>query len=281
MICWRKALPSDLEILNEASRHLENRKTIVLCTVIEKNGHGPRDVGAKMLVMEDGASFGTIGGGDFERTLVGECLKALNNHKSKTIRFNLSGEDKPDLVSTCMVCGGELSVLADVIEPEPRLIIIGSGNIAVPLAKLGQAAGFKIVVIDDEPKHSTKGQFPMAEQVIVGNYAKSLIEYKMGSGDYAVVAHGEPEHDFAATKLLLGKNLAYVGLLGSKKKIELLTERLKAEGVVEQQLATLHAPVGLDIGAETPEEIGVSVLAEIIKIKRTRSRGSVSKRVIQ
>lgn len=261
-------MPSDLELLTEASHLLESRKKLVFCTVVEKNGHGPRDVGAKMIVTEEGKTFGTLGGGNLERSLVDECLKALEEHKSRKITFNMSREPKDGAVGTGMICGGDLSVLADVMEPAPRLLIVGAGHVALPLAKLASIAGFKIVVVDDERSLVSKEVFPMAEEVIAGNYSEVLSGFNLGKGDFAVVAHGEPEHDYTAVKKLIEKNPEYIGLLGSSKKAAILTQRLKAEGFSDAQLQQLHVPVGLDIGAETPEEIGVSILAQIIQFKR-------------
>ncbi|HKM60228.1 MAG TPA: XdhC family protein [Candidatus Bathyarchaeia archaeon] len=263
-------MPSDLELLNEAACLLESRKRLVFCTVVEKKGHGPRDVGAKMIVMENGKTFGTIGGGNLERSLVDECLKALKEGKSERVTFNLSKEPKDGAVGTGMICGGELSLLADVMEPSPRLIIVGAGHVALPLAKLASLAGFKIVIVDDERRLVSKGAFPMAEQLIAGEYSQVLDGFNLGSGDFAVVAHGEPEHDYTAVKKLLEKKPEYIGLLGSSKKAEVITQRLKAAGFTDTQLKMLHTPAGLEIGAETPEEIGVSILAQIIQFKRQR-----------
>ena len=254
--------------MNEASRLLESRKKLVFCTVVEKKGHGPREVGAKMIVTEDGKTMGTIGGGDFERSLVGECLKALKERKSKKVSFNLSREPQEGAVRTGMICGGELTVLADVMAPATRLVIVGAGHVALPLAKLASLVGFKIVVVDDERGLVTKETFPMAEKVIAGDYSKVISDLDLGSGDFAVIAHGEPEHDYTAVKKLLEKNPDYIGLLGSSKKATILMQRLKAEGFSDAQLKALRVPVGLDIGAETPEEIGISILAQIIQFKR-------------
>jgi xanthine dehydrogenase accessory factor len=263
-------MPSDFEILSHAASLLESGRKLVLCIVVEKNGSGPRDVGAKMLVDEDGAVFGTIGGGNVERALVDESLKAIKQGKSKTVTFNLSKNPKDGTVGTGMICGGELTVLADVIEPTARLVIVGAGHISLPLARLASTAGFKVVIIDDEVKLASKERFPMAEKILAGDYAQVLSAFPFSSNDHVVIAHGEPEHDYTATKNVIGKNVAYIGLLGSQTKAKIVSERLRAEGFSEEQMKLLHAPLGLDIGAETPEEIGISILAEIIKTKRKR-----------
>jgi xanthine dehydrogenase accessory factor len=261
-------MPTDLELLSEAARLLERGKSVALCTVVEKKGSGPRDVGAKMLVEEDGKNFGTIGGGNVERALVKESLKAIKEHKSKKVTFNLNKNASEGTVGTGMICGGEITVLADVIEPTPRLIIVGTGHVAKPLAKLASTVGFNVVVVDDERKRASKEQFPMAESIIFGDYTQILSTFEVNPKDSIVIANGEPEHDYAALKNLIQKKSAYIGLLGSKTKAKILTERLRTEGVEEACVKRLHAPLGLDIGAQTPEEIGISILAEIIQTQR-------------
>ena len=172
-------MPSDLEILNEAARLLEKGKSLALCTVVEKKGSGPRDVGAKMIVSEDGTTYGTIGGGNVERALVDECLKAIKEHKSRKVTFNLNKNQKEGTVGTGMICGGELTVLIDVIEPTPRLVIVGAGHVALPLAKLASTVGFKVVIVDDERKLANKEQFPMAENIVAGDYAQVLSDIRV------------------------------------------------------------------------------------------------------
>ncbi len=268
-------LPSDLELLTQATRLLENRKRLALCTVIEKKGSGPRDIGAKMIVTEDGNTYGTLGGGNLEHVLIDRCLSAIKERKSKKISFNLSMNQKQGAVETGMVCGGELTVLADILEPSPRLFIVGAGHIAFPLARLADNVGFKITLIDDEQKLARKDQFPMAEKILAGNYTQILSGLELGSSDFVVIAHGEPEHDYTALYNVMVKNAGYVGLLGSKTKATLLTKRLSEQGVSELQLKNLHAPIGLDIGAETPEEIAVSILAQIVQYKRKNNLTSL------
>ena len=261
-------MPSDLEILSQATRLVETGKKLCLCTVVEKEGSGPRDVGAKMIISEDRTTYGTIGGGNVERALVIECLKAIKEHKSKKVTFNLSKNSKDGTVGTGMICGGELTMLVDVIEPAPRLVIVGTGHVALPLAKLASTAGFKVIIVDDERKLATKEKFPTAETIIAGDYAQVLSKLELNPSDSVVIVHGEPEHDYTAVKNVIEKKVAYFGLLGSPTKAAIITERLRGEGVSESSVKALHVPLGLDIGAQTPEEIGISILAEIIQSRR-------------
>ncbi|WXG41128.1 MAG: XdhC family protein [Candidatus Freyarchaeum deiterrae] len=262
---------TDLKILNEAAHLLENGTRLALCTVIEKRGSGPRDVGAKMIVGEDEKTYGTIGGGALERALVNECMKALEEGKSRRVTFNMTREKKEGMVETGLICGGELTVFVDVLEPDLRLIIVGSGHVALPLARLAEIVGFKTLIVDDDIDLANKERFPMAERIITGDFAKILNELDVGSNDSVVIAHGEPEHDYKALEKMIEKKPAYIGLLGSRTKVAILVQRLRKQGISEAQLKILHAPLGLDIGAQTPEEIGISVLAEIIQSKRKRT----------
>lgn len=261
-------MAADLEIFREALRLLENGKKVALCSLIEKVGSGPRDVGAKILVSQDGETTGTIGGGSLERFLVDESLKALKEGKPRKVAFSLTPSKKDGSINTGLICGGELTVFIDVIEPKPRLIVIGAGHVAWPLARLAEVVGFGLIIVDDDGKLACRERFPMAEKIVVGNFDKILTKLDVDSKDSVVIVHGEPEHDYLALEKIVKKKPAYVGLLGSRTKVATLVQRVRTKGVDEASLKVLHAPLGLDIGAQTPEEIAVSILAEIIQIRR-------------
>lgn len=261
---------TDLEILKETIHLLEKGKRVALCIVIEKKGSGPRNPGTKMVVSEEGQTIGTIGGGNLERILIHEALKALNEGKQRKVTFSLHKGRREGRIETGLICGGELTIFIDVIEPKPRLIIVGAGHIAWSLAKLADIVGFSLVVIDDNEKLANKERFPMAEKIIVGaDFDKLIDKVEIHPRDFVAIVHGEPEHDYLALKKIIKRRPAYIGLLGSKAKVMTLIRRLKEEtGVSDEDLKILHAPLGLDIGAQTPEEIGVSILAELIKERR-------------
>jgi len=260
-------MATDVEILKEATRLLEGGKRVALCTVIEKKGSGPRDIGGKMVVSEEGETFGTIGGGNLERALINESLKALREGKPKKAVFSLRKGGGGEAVETGLICGGELTMFIDVIEPKHRLILIGAGHVAWSLAKLADIVGFSLAVVDDNEKLANRERFPMAE-VITGNFNEILDKLEVGPRDFVVIVHGEPEHDYLALEKIIKRRPAYIGLLGSKAKAATLVKRLKEAGISDEDFKPLHAPLGLDIGAQTPEEIAVSILAEIINEKR-------------
>jgi len=262
-------MTSDLELLNEARRLLENGTRLALCTVIEKKGSGPREAGTKMIVSEDGETCGTIGGGAIERALIDACMNVLKERTSRTVTFNTTGEKKAGTVETGLMCGGEVTVFIDPLEPDLRLILIGAGHVALSLARLADIVGFRMTVIDDDCTLANKERFPMAERIVTGDVVNVVSELTLGSNDFVVIAYGDHEREYVALKTITEKKPAYLGLLGSRTKAATFVQRLRTEGISEAHLKVLHAPIGLAIGAETPEEIGISILAEIIWCKRT------------
>jgi xanthine dehydrogenase accessory factor len=258
-------MTTDLELLKQAVVLLENGVKAALCTIIEKKGSGPREVGAKMIILENGRTIGTIGGGNLERVIVKESLKTLSKGTPSRTVISLQKKAKKGTLKTGLICGGELTIFIDVMKPKQRLIIVGAGHVAEPLAKLADIVGFSLIIIDDDENLANKKRFPMAERIITGSFNEILDKLDLTPKDFVVIVHGEPEHDYMALKRFLEKKPAYIGLLGSKTKVAILTERIKAMGFNAEDLSILHAPIGLDINAQSPEEIGISILAEIIR----------------
>jgi len=246
-----------------------------LCTIIEKVGFTPRGIGSKMLVLEDGRCYGSIGGGKLERMVVEEALKAIKENRSKVVRLSLRGEYdlREGYLKTGMMCGGDISVFIDVIGV-PRLIIIGAGKVGHAIARLADLLGFQIKVIDVSSETANRERFPMAEEIVVDeNLSKALGKVELSSRDYVLILTGDPELDYEALKALCKREFRYLGLLGSPAKRDHLLERLeREEGVKLRDKWYFHSPIGLRINAVTPEEIAVSIMAEIIK--EMRSHGS-------
>jgi xanthine dehydrogenase accessory factor len=258
---------SETEIFTRLTHLLSEGKRAVLCTIIEKTGSGPRDVGAKMLVDPDGGTVGTIGGGGMERKLVKEALEALGEERPRTLTFALGIEPSEGAVSVDSKCGGEVKIFLDVIKPDPRLILLGSGHIAKPLAEFAHRTGFEIVVVDDA-ETATHERFPMAKEIHTGPFEEELQHLEVKPSDFVAVVHGETGHELAALRSMLRRRPAYIGLLGSRNKAAEHKKQLIAEGFAREEVEAIYAPIGLSIGAETPEEIAVSIVAELIKVRR-------------
>jgi len=259
---------SDEEIFRRLSQLLEEGQRAVLCTVIEKRGSGPRDPGAKMLIDAQGTVVGTVGGGEMERLLREHAQSSIIQGCPRTLTFALGVEPTQDSVPMDSICGGEVKVFLDVIKPSARLFIIGSGHVAKPLASLAHMIGLEVVVIDDAPT-ATAERFPQATRILNHSFKEDLIQADIRQPDLVTIVHGETDHELAALRVILRRDPAYAGLLGSKNKAAHHRRQLSSEGFTTDQLRLLHSPIGLDIGAETPEEIAVSIVAELIAEMRS------------
>ena len=238
----------------------------VLCTIVEKTGSGPQDEGAKMLIYADGDSVGTIGGGGIERMLLEEALRVLEEGRPRTLIFSLGLEPREGAIEIDSKCGGEVKIFMDPIRPAPRLIVIGSGHIGRPLAEFAFKAGFKVAVVDDAVT-TTPERFPGME-LHPGPFAEEIEKVTVRPSDFVAIVHGETEYELAALRSMLKRNPSYIGLLGSMNKAREHKRQLLTEGFDNDTVDKISAPIGLDIGAVTPEEIAISIVAELIKARR-------------
>ncbi|MBN2334017.1 XdhC family protein [Candidatus Bathyarchaeota archaeon] len=238
----------------------------MLCTLVYKDGSGPRDPGSKMLVTSEGEALGTIGGGGMERRLKEESLKALKEGKPRSIHFAMGVPAREGMVPVDSKCGGEVKIFMDVLKPEPRLMIMGSGLIAQAVARYSRDCGFYVIVVDDADT-ATADNFPVAE-LVNDSYPGSLAKVAVRPSDYVAMLHGETDFELAGLRHAVKAKPAFIGLLGSKNKAREHKKQLKEEGCDPKAVDNIKGPIGLEIGAETPEEIAVSIVAELIKAKR-------------
>jgi xanthine dehydrogenase accessory factor len=213
-----------------------------------------------MLVYADGQIAGTIGGGAMEAAVIDASLQALEHGTPRMLRYELREPVKGDLG----ICGGAAEVFVDVIVPRPTLLVVGAGHVAVPVAEMGHMCGFRVVVLDDRPDMVSEARFPHAAERISGEIVAQLNEMRLTGQWYVVIVTRGHEHDLEALRAVVGSQAAYVGMIGSRRKVRTTFERLMADGVPASLLDLVHSPIGLDIGAQTPAEIAVSILAEII-----------------
>jgi len=258
---------NDPRLIAKLQELLKKGKPVALCTIIGKTGSSPRDEGTKMLVDSDGNTYGTVGGGGMERRLEEEALKALAEGRPRTITFALGVKPREGAIPINSRCGGEVKIFMDIVKPDPRLIVIGSGHIGMPLAHLAHEAGFETIVVDDAPT-TTRERFPHATEIRSGPFEKEIDELKTTPADYVAIVHGESWYELTSLRGLLPRKPAYVGLLGSDSKAEKISEKLISDGLPAEDVARIISPIGVEIGAETPEEIAVSIVAELIKVRR-------------
>ncbi len=261
-----RSLP-DNELIKKADELLNSGKPIAIATIIRKEGSGPRDVGAKIIVTQEGEVYGTLGGGFFEQHVVSEAVKAIKEGKPKTLKYSFTGKEVEGAINTGLICGGVVEVFIDVLKPVPKVAVFGVGRVGGPLARIAKFTGFNVIIADTNEEVISEDLRKIASHVIVGNpkYIGGELSKHLTEHDYAVITYGEINADYTVLKELINSNVGYVGLLGSRRKVTEFIKKLIAEGVPEEKiLKKLSAPTGIDIGAETPEEISVSIIAEII-----------------
>jgi xanthine dehydrogenase accessory factor len=254
------------DIYQEIVRIKAEGEEAALVTIVSTAGSTPREEGTKMLVRADGSILGTIGGGSLEAQVIEEAVKVIKQGKPKRLHFALTAKEAED---AGMVCGGELEVFIEPILTSPSLYLFGGGHISFPLAKMGKLLGFKIVVIDDRAEFANPDRFPEADILLAENFTNSFPKLKIDKSSYIVIVTRGHQHDELVLAWAVGTPAKYIGMIGSKTKVETIFSHLLTKGISREQLDRVHAPIGLEIQAQTPEEIAVSILAEIVKIRRS------------
>lgn len=233
-------------------------------TVVRAQGSTPQRAGAKMLVFKDGRTVGTIGGGCYENEAIHKARQALDDGRSQLLHFELNDDFAQE---NGLICGGRMDVHVDPLLPDPRLYIIGAGHVGYQLGKIAPDAGFRIHVVDDREKFANTERFPHAE-ITVERIPDWLHRADIVPSAFVVVVTRGHQHDLDAMRALAARDLRYLGLIGSRAKVARIYEALSAEGLPPACMERIHAPIGLEIGAITPAEIAVSILAELIAVRR-------------
>jgi xanthine dehydrogenase accessory factor len=237
---------------------IQDKQPAVLSTVIDVKGASPAKPGAQIVLLQEGTTVGTAGGGKLEEAILADAQAALQEGLPRLSHYSLT-EEGMDAIGT--LCGGEVDVFIQPFLPPPQLIIVGGGHIGRPLKVIGETAGFNVIVVDVEP-----GRADIPELAAVHLTRDSFI----------VLITTDHVSDEAALRQVITSPARYIGMIGSQYKCQTILEHLKKDGVSEEALSRVYAPIGLDLGGPSPEEIAVSILAEIISVRRG---GKASKRL--
>ncbi len=244
---------------------LEKRgDSAVLCTIIRERGSVPRHVGSKMIVFADGRVESTIGGGEMESRVIKEALAALQEGAARIVSYQLADPKAGDPG----VCGGEVEIFVEPIKPLPTLLVIGGGHVGRALVHLGKWLGFQVALSDDRPEFCTPESAPGADSYLPVAIADLPKHFKFHNETYVVMPTRGVPFDVEGLPHLLDLPHAYLGVIGSRRRWLESTKRMQENGVAADKLAHVHAPMGLELNAETPEEIALSILAEIVMLKR-------------
>ena len=257
------------EVFAALGEALSRGEEAALVTIVSSNGSTPQRVGAKMLVFGDGRIVGTVGGGCYEHDAIGKARQVLQTRKATTVKYDLNDDFAEE---TGLVCGGQMEVFIEPIEASPAVYIFGAGHVGYYLARMAHEAGFAVHVIDDRAAFANIERFPFAASIVVDDIPAWLAQTPLPSTAYAVIVTRGHRNDLDALRALAPRDLRYIGLIGSRAKVSRLYEQLLAETDVDPALLErIHAPIGLDLGAVTPQEIAVSITAELIAVRRGKA----------
>lgn len=245
----------DTEILKAVSEAFEEKKRLALAIPLSAG-----QTRARMLILSDGQRVGSLGDETVDSWVASRGLEALRQGTSLTVT----------------VPGTALDVFVEVQNPPPTLLIAGGGHIAVPLARLGDMLAFRVVVVDDRAAFANEERFPEADEVLAADFVDTLSGYPIDDQTYIAIMTRGHSHDMECLLQVIDSPAAYIGMIGSRRRVKGVFELVKERGYSDESLARIHAPIGLDIGARTPEEIALSVMAEVVRARRGANGGSLS-----
>ena len=259
-----------MDLYEELVRLRRLGQKCALATIVEVRGSIPSYQTAKLLVREDGSIAGTIGGGCVEAEVWTAAREAMATGQPRRLTFNL-GEDAAD--DNGLICGGQLEVFVEPITPQPRAFLFGGGHISQALARIAGLAGFSTVVVDDRAAFANPERFPDADETIVAEYEEVFPRLIVNDGSFILIVTRGHRHDMRVLRWAVTTPARYVAMIGSRRKVLSVVRELEKEGLPAEAFERLHAPMGLEIGAVTPEEIAVSVVAEMIAVRRQAPPG--------
>lgn len=233
----------------------------LVATVVGTTGSTPRPLGSKMVILADGSTVDTIGGGALELQVVKDALACLKRGDSRLVEYELTPVGDHALGT---LCGGRASVLLEVHVAARSLVIVGAGHIAHKLCPMAKLLGFRVVVLDSRAEYATQQRFPDADEIICDHPGRTAEVVSLGVNAHVVILTHGHIHDKEALRSVIGSDAAYIGMIGSRTKVRTILSELTDEGIDSGLLARVHAPIGLDLGGHTPAEISVSIMSEIV-----------------
>ena len=264
-----------MDIYEEIVRLRREKRRAALATIITVRGSIPSFQSAKMLVREDGSILGTIGGGCVEAEVWQAARQVMETERPQTLSFDLNHDPKYD---TGLVCGGTFEIYVEPVLPVPHLYLFGAGHVALYVYKIARTAGFGVTVIDDREAYANRERFPEARDVYADDFERVCGQLAPAADDYIVISTRGHKGDMRVLRWAVETGVRYLGMIGSERKWLVIAKDLEVEGIAAEKLECVHSPVGLDIGAVTPEEIAVSIVAEMVAVRRQAEAGVKRKR---
>ncbi len=264
-----------MDIYEEIVKLRREGRRGALATIVNVRGSIPSFETAKMLVRDDGSIVGTIGGGCVEAEVWQAAREVMEQEKPRTITFNLNNDPKYD---SGLVCGGTLDIFVEPVMPIPQLYLFGAGHVSMHVHRVARTAGFDVTVVDDREAYANRERFPEARAIFADEFESAMGKLNITESDYIVIVTRGHRDDMRVLRWAVQTPARYIGMIGSKRKVITTVRELVNQGIPRERFANIHAPIGLDIGAITPEEIAVSIVAELIAVRRHAEIGDSSLR---
>jgi xanthine dehydrogenase accessory factor len=254
-----------MDVYDELIRLRKLGQKCAIATIVQVRGSIPSFESAKLLVREDGSMIGTIGGGCVEAEVWNAAREVMESEKSKHMSFNLGQDAAYD---NGLICGGQLDVFVEPVIPSPSAVIFGAGHISKSLCKVASLAGFTTTIVDNRESFANRERFPEADEIFAEEYEEVFPKLIVHDSTYLIIVTRGHRDDMRVLRWAAATPARYVAMIGSKRKVISVVKELEKEGLSREQLARIHAPMGLEIGAISPEEIAISVAAEMIAVRR-------------
>lgn len=254
---------NEMKVLNLLNQFLHQGESLALATVTKADGSSPGKEGSFMIVKQSGETFGTVGGGAIEKTITNQSVDCISKGKGGSFHYGLNMSPG----SVGMMCGGSVEVYIKVFKKNPQLWIVGGGHIALYLYKFADLLNFDIEIFEDREEYACQERFPNAKKINIGK-TKDLLSEKETIGEtFAVVVTRGHRHDQEAVECLIDKNIKYIGMIGSKNKVNGSVEELRKKGFEKEKIDSIFAPIGINLKGDSPEEIALSIISQIVLIK--------------
>jgi xanthine dehydrogenase accessory factor len=254
-----------MDIYDELVRLRKLGQKCALATIVQVNGSIPSYESAKLLVREDGSMLGTIGGGCVEAEVWNVAREVIETEKTRHLNFSLGQDAAYD---NGLICGGQLNVFVEPVVPQPRALIFGAGHISKSLSKIASMAGFATSIIDNRETFANRERFPEADEIFAEEYEDVFPKLAVNGSTYLIIVTRGHRDDMRVLRWAITTPARYIAMIGSKRKVIGVVKELEKEGIARHEFERVFGPMGFEIGAITPEEIAVSVVAEMIAMRR-------------
>lgn len=254
-----------MDVFDELVRLRQAGRKAALATIVHTRGSIPSFQSSKMLVRDDGSIVGTVGGGCVEAEVWAAAREVMEEEKARKLTFDLNADPRYDVGLTC---GGTLEIFVEPVLAQPACYICGAGHVGQFVSKIASMAGFSTIIVDDREQYANRERFPEASGIYAEEFDKTFAQLDPNEFSYIVITTRGHKDDMRVLRWAVSTRARYIGLIGSKRKVLEIYKVLESEGVPRERLERVHAPIGLEIGALTPEEIAVSIVAELIGVRR-------------